>query len=95
MIDKRIIFDEKHENEAFETTIMYFTGPKDLINKKYPEAESMEISVEVPTKYPDAENATVSFSPTKDGLDYDWHEITIPLEDIDALIKLANNTQLR
>lgn len=95
MIDKRIIFDEKHENEIFETTIMYFTGPKDLINKKYPEAESMEISVEVPTKYPDAENATVSFSPTKDGLDYDWHEITIPLEDIDALIKLANNTQLR
>lgn len=90
MVDKRIIFDEKHENEIFETTILYFMGPKELINKRYPEAESMEISVEFPTKRPKAEYATVSFSPTKDGLDYQWSEITISPEDINELIALAS-----
>ena len=72
MIDKRIQFDERYDNSEFNTTTLYFIAPVDLLNGKYPEAESMEISVEFPTDRPEAEYTDVMFSPTKDRLDYDW-----------------------
>ncbi len=94
MIDKRIEFDEAWNKDDGET-VLYFTAPKELILGDYPEAVSIEISIEFPTDHAEAEYATVEISPTRyveedDGYeDYDWREIIIPNEEINALIELA------
>lgn len=87
---RRIKFDEKVKSSEYKTTTLYFTAPKELLNKKYPDAESTEISIEFPTAYPDANHATVMASPTKDGLDYEWFDLEMTNEDINALIALAD-----
>ncbi len=89
MIDSRIQFDERYDNSEFNTTTLYFIAPVDLLDGKYPEAESMEISVEFPTDKPQEESADVMFSPTKDGLDYDWFRADISRGEIEELFALA------
>ncbi|MEE1084975.1 MAG: hypothetical protein UH850_14710 [Paludibacteraceae bacterium] len=94
MIDKRIEFDEAWNKDDGET-VLYFTAPKELILGDYPEAVSMEISVEFPTDHAEAEYANVECSPTRyvgedDGYeDYDWCELSLSNEDINELIELA------
>ena len=94
MIDKRIEFDEAWNKEDNET-VLYFIAPTEMLYGDYPEAVSAEISVEFPTDLAEAEYATVEISPTRyveedDGYeDYDWREIIIPDEEINALIELA------
>lgn len=100
MIDRRITFEERYDSAEHGTTTLYFIAPKELLDGKYPEAESMEISVEFPTNQPEAKYATVEFSPTKwdeDGecyTDYDWFEVDVPYEEIEALIDLARKSKL-
>lgn len=43
MIDERTKFDEQYDSDAYKTTTLYFTAPKELLNNKYPDAESAEI----------------------------------------------------
>lgn len=98
MLDKRIEFDERWDRDD-GTTVLWFTGPKELLWGKYPEAECMEISVEFPTDRPYAENAIVELSPTKydeeeEGyIDYDWFEVELPLDEIEALIELTRKSK--
>lgn len=94
MIDKRIVFDEGWNRDDNET-MLYFTAPKEMLIGGYPEAISMEISLEFPTDCAKAEYVTVSVSPTvyvEDGdyyEDYDWRDIDMPKEEIEELIELA------
>lgn len=98
MIDKRIEFDERYDDEEEGTTTLYFTAPKEMLDGDYPEAVSMEISVELPTDDMEARYASVEFSPTRyveedDGYeDYDWYDVEMSNEDIEALIDLARNS---
>lgn len=93
MLDKRIKFDESYISEEYNTITLYFTGPKELLIGDYPDAESMEISIECPREYISASYASVEISPTKydEGgyTDYDWRDIDLPYDEIEALIKLA------
>ena len=94
MIDKRIEFDEAWNKEDNET-VLYFTAPKEMLWSDYPEAVSMEISVEFPTDHAEATYATIECSPTRyveedDGYeDYDWCELNLSDEDVNELIALA------
>ena len=98
MIDSRIWLEDRYDDEEYGTTTLYFVAPKEMLNGKYPEAESMEISVEFPINCPEARYATVMFSPTKydeDGecyTDYDWFEVALPCEEVEELIKLAEES---
>ena len=94
MIDKRIEFDEAW-NQDDGDTVLYFTAPKEMLWGDYPEAVSMEISVEFPTDHAEAAYANVEISPTRyveedDGCeDYDWRECSLPDVEINELIQLA------
>ena len=96
MIDKRIEFEEKYEDEEYGTTTLYFIAPKEMLDGKYPEADHAEISVEFPTNNPEPAYATLELSPTqydeeKEGyIDYDWVEVNLPYDEIAELIALAN-----
>ena len=102
MLDERIKFEERYESEENETTTLYFIAPKEmlkpLINRDYPEAISMEISIEFPTEHIEANYASVCVSPTKydeetnSYYDYDWFDVELPYEEIDELISLAQPT---
>ena len=93
MLNKNIIFEEKHINQEFGTTTYYFVAPKEMLLGKYPEAIAMEIAIEVLTNH---ENASVQFSPTKydketDGfVDYNWFDGNLSYEEINELLALAN-----
>lgn len=100
-IDKRVKFEETYVSEDYGTTTHYFTIEKSLLEElfpnKYPEACRGEISVEFPTDCPDAREAEVCISPTEydeenDGYtDYDWNDVSIPYEEVEALFDLAKN----
>lgn len=96
MLDKRIKFDERWDRND-GTTVLWFIAPKELL-PECPDAESVAISVECPTEYISADYATVEFSPTKyvkeDGcyVDYDWREVSVPYDEIVALIELAEES---
>ena len=92
MIDPRISFEESYECPEANTVTLYFIAPVDMLDGNYPDAESMEISVEFPAGKPEAGYAEVMFSPTKDGEDYDWFNVNIPLDEIEALIELAERS---
>lgn len=96
-IDNRIQFEERYDSEVYKTTTLYFMSEKSLLDEilpgKYPEAESMEISVEFPTDKPEAHMASVMISPTKDGEDYDWTSWNILNEKIEGLIDLGMKAQ--
>lgn len=91
MIDyRKISYEESYSSDEYETTTGYFTIDKSLLEKfrpgQYPEAEHGTISIEYPTKHPEANMATVMISPTKDGLDYDWTDIDLSYEAIEMLM---------
>ena len=99
IIDKRVKFEETYVSEDYGTTTHYFTIEKSLLEElfpnKYPEACGGEISVEFPTNCPEANMADVCISPTEydeetDGYtDYDWNDVSLPYEEIEALFELA------
>lgn len=72
-----LVLEERVDSEVFGFTTLYFIGPKELINDKYPEAESTEISVEFDTDNPYGPYLDIMISPTKDGEDYDWSYLYI------------------
>ena len=77
-----------------KTTTYYFSAPKDIISKEYPEAEALEISVELPNGYNDAKFASVMFSPVKEGIPYNWYDMYLPYEDIENLLDLVPSMQI-
>lgn len=97
MLDKRIKFDESYINKEYDSITLYFIAPKELFNIDE-EAESVEISVECPKEHISANYASVEYSPTKYNveeecyIDYDWREVDLPYEEIEALIKLAEES---
>ena len=98
MLDKRIEFEERWDSEVYETTTLYFIAPKEMLRttmvKDYPEAVSMEISIEFPMNHIEASYADVCVSPTnKEGEDYDWYDIDLPYDEIEALIELAKKSE--
>lgn len=90
----KIKLEERYESEEYDTTTLYFIAPKKLLDGKYPEATHAEISVEYPTNNPEAHAATVMLSPSQKYDDsysaYDWTDIDLPYEHIEALIRLGN-----
>ena len=89
MIDsQKIQFEEKHVSDDGMTTL-FFTAPKDFLNGQYPEAESSEIRVEFPTNNPEPTCASVAFSPTKDGEDYDWNDVDFSNDEFERLLALS------
>ena len=98
MLNKHIQFDESYISEEWGTITLYFIAPKEMLNGKYPEAESMEISIECPIEYISPKYATVMFSPTKYDeeedcyTDYDWFDVNLSYEEIEGLIKLAEES---
>jgi len=97
MIDKRIKFDERYDDEEYETTTLYFTAPKEMLYEfnipEYPDAVSMEISIEFPTNHIEAAYGECCISPTVeiDGgtSEIDWWDVNIPYDEIEELIELA------
>lgn len=81
-----IVFKEKVVCAEYGTTTLYFSTSKEMLNGKYPDAQSMMISVEYPTATPEARFASVMFSPTKDGESYDWFDADLRYKDIAKLI---------
>lgn len=97
-----IRFEEKYVDEENETTTLYFIAPKEMLKdyipkKDFPEAVSMEISIEFPTEHIDANYGYVCVSPTREieggSEDYDWHDVQISLSEILQLIALAERTE--
>ena len=98
MLDNGIKFDERYDSEDYGTTTLYFIAPKEMLKefipmKSYPDAISMEISIEFPTEHIEANYADVCVSPTREDEngteDYDWYDVDIPYDEIEELIKLA------
>ncbi|MDD6483999.1 MAG: hypothetical protein PUF72_05430 [Clostridiales bacterium] len=98
MLDNGIKFDERCVNKELDTTTFYFIAPKEMLKtfitaEDYPEAISMEISVELPTNHMESNDASVCVSPTREnewGMeDYDWYDVDLPYDEIDELISLA------
>lgn len=87
MLDQRIKFDSKYIDDEYETVTLYFSAPKVLLFRDYPDAESMMISLEYPKN--DMNLTSVEFSPVKNGECYDWFDVDISKYEIDELIQLA------
>lgn len=99
-LDGRIKYDEEYVSGEYGTTTFYFTAPKELLKDyipkgDFPEAVSMEISVEVATEHMEGKYASVCVSPTRvieGGMeDYDWHDVELPYDVIEKLIALGEN----
>lgn len=98
---KKAKFDELFNSE-YGTTTAYFMAPKEWIklldpnNKYYDESVWMEISVEFPSDHPEANLATICWSPTinegnEDDMyfsDVDWNDWCLAYEDIEKLMEL-------
>ncbi len=93
-------YEEEYENGEFETKILYFIVPREWVYNFKPEARweavSGTISLEYQVSNPKPKYATVMMSPTravfKGGLeDYDWFDIDLSSEDIEALMSLAES----
>lgn len=87
----KMTYDEKFVIENTSVTY-YFMGDSEIIKElypgKYPKAESTEISIEVVDG--NINTATVMISPTEDGEDYDWNDITLSLADIEKLLQKSD-----
>lgn len=96
-IDDRIKFEERYDDENYKTTTFYLMADtsllKELIGDKYPEADGMTLSIECPADCIEAGSASVEISPYKKYedtvTDYDWTDINLPYEIIEALINIA------
>ena len=93
-----IKFDERYDDDYSNETTLYFIAPKEMLDNffpkgKYPDAVSMEISIEVPTDKIEVRYAGVSISPTRKedyGYDdYDWTDVDISYEEIETLFTIA------
>ena len=63
----------------------YFTAPKELVEDNYPDCEHATISVER-----DGWGGYVCMiSPTADGIDYDWKDLDLDNECVNALMELV------
>lgn len=92
MVDHGIVFDERYDSDAYQTVTLYFICPKEFLRvflgKEFPDAVSAELSIEMPGSDLEAKYATVCISPTNaDGEDYDWYDISLPLDEVELLIK--------
>ena len=84
--------EERYYSELYKTTTLFFIGPKEILNDKYPEAESTEISVEFITDGPYKRYPEIMISPTKGGEDYEWNYLYIDDPDIvNKLISIGLN----
>ena len=93
-------YEESYENGEYGTKTLYFIAPREWVYNFKPEARweavSGAISLEYPVDNPDPKYATVMMSPTRAGFkgsleDYDWFDIDLSSEDIEALISLAES----
>ena len=100
-IDKRLVFEEKYEDENLGTVTCYFVGDKtllkDLTGDKYPEGDGVTVSIECPLNEMEAKNASVMLSPYHsfdDTVeDYDWCDIFLPYEEIEVLLNMAHSKE--
>lgn len=90
-------------SETYETTTLYFSAPLhsltdaigERMKREYPEAEFMTISLEFPTKRPEACCTVVCYSPTvyipddDSYFDVDWDAVDMSYEDVEKLFKIA------
>lgn len=94
MLDNRIQFDERYNNEEYEETTLYFMTHKDVLGGKYPEAVHAEISLHFPINDIRSDSCYIAaISPTMkiddSYTDYDWCDLDLSDEEIDDLIILA------
>jgi len=87
-------FEERYDDVVYRTTTLYFIAPKEWLDNRYPEAIHSEISIEFPTNMPEARFSSVMMSPTRltddnGSEDYDWFDIELSLDVIEAMIALA------
>ena len=84
-----VVFEEAANYEG--QTVLYFIGPKELLNttSQYPESESTEIALTLPPDFSNVFEFEAEISPTKDGCDYDWNDLSLPEEEVNRLINLA------
>lgn len=92
MIDERVVFEEMYKDSLNCSVTLYFIAPKEMFPEKYSDADHVTISVEFPEKLSEPRYATVMYSPTFEGTDYDWNDWDIPYEDIEKLLLLADST---
>ena len=96
----KVKYEECYESDEYKTITYYYMCEKELLNKvapgEYPDAVSMELSIEIPikTEIPvgktEAEYASVRFSPTNaDGEDYDWNDLELHNEEVEVLLRMA------
>ena len=92
--ENRIVFEEAYESELYQTTTLYFRGPKSLLKDEYDDAEFSTISVEFPSNNREAKSCMVMISPAKyndekgEYIDYDWFDYSIPCNEIEKLLEL-------
>lgn len=97
-----IEFDERYENNEFNTVTFYFIAPKEYLNKLHPlgttipNTVSAEISIECPMDHIEANFASVMIATTvsneDDGMeDTNWCDIDLPYSIIEDMILLAEN----
>lgn len=90
----QIEFEDIYICEDLGTTTLYFGAPKEMLDGEYPEAVSMEISVEFPIVCMEASAASVECSPTEydeetdSYTDYDWFDVDMSYEDIEKLFDI-------
>lgn len=90
-----IIFDERFDDDYNNTTTFYFTAPKRHLkiffpDEDFPEAVSMEISIEFPSDHIEARYASmICVSPTREDEngteDYDWRDISLSYDEIENI----------
>lgn len=91
-----ISLEDHYYSKTYQSLTLYFEAPVALLNGRYPEADSAEISIEFPVNLIEPAYARVMLSPTKsdgDGgsSDYDWSDWDISYEDIDRLMDMATD----
>ena len=96
-IDK-VKFEERIVNDQLETATLYFIAPKEWLGDLFPEAVHAEISVEYPVAHQEARYASAMISPTKEDADggfedYEWCDLTVSLEEVEALMILAEKEE--
>ena len=98
MLDfSKIKFEDEFINGANELYDIYFIAPKDILPKEYPDAEFATIWLEVSPWDTSYKNAVARVSPTKFSekyngyLDYDWTDIFLSEEELNALLKIRED----
>ncbi len=86
-MDRRILFESSYTDDENGSVTYYFSAPVELLPGSYPEADSTMLSIETPLRYPSY--GLVEGSPVRDGECYDWREMNLPRDEVDALVALA------